>query len=196
MGNAENGSATSRNSARARRPHPEERAWTKPAQIRVRVRASRRMRTWPTCFETPRCARLLSMRARQAQARTNLWLWEMIAGPDPLFRDCYLQWMAQLRRVEPSARGPVVRSARPRAFRSRRLRALELAEGARRIAKRTTVRSRANFSDDRCDDDGGSEPIEFSANARRCRLDQAGQKSAAGRTLTVHVDVTRNRIDT
>jgi hypothetical protein len=37
--------------------------------------------------------------------RTNLWLWEMIAGPDPLFRDCYLRWMAQLQRVEPSARG-------------------------------------------------------------------------------------------
>src|SRR5262245_43959961 len=35
-------------------------------QSRKRVRAARRMRTataWPSCFETPRCARLLSMRA-------------------------------------------------------------------------------------------------------------------------------------
>src|SRR5262249_43534071 len=27
-----------------------------------------------------------------------------IAGCDPLFPDCYLQWMAQLQRIEPSAR--------------------------------------------------------------------------------------------
>src|SRR5262245_11087649 len=44
----------------------------------------------------------------------------MIAGPDPLFRDCYLQWMAQLQRVEPSARGPVARVARLRGFRASR----------------------------------------------------------------------------
>src|SRR6516165_1610679 len=44
----------------------------------------------------------------------------MIAGPDPLFRDCYLQWMAQLQRVEPSVRGPVARVARLRGFRGSR----------------------------------------------------------------------------
>ena len=38
---------------------------------------------------------------------TNLRVCETIAGPDPLFRDCYLQWMAQLQRVEPSVRGGI-----------------------------------------------------------------------------------------
>src|SRR5215813_6592879 len=33
--------------------------------------------------------------------RTNLRLWEMVAGDIPLFPDCYLQWIAQLQRVEP-----------------------------------------------------------------------------------------------
>src|SRR5262249_16047366 len=33
----------------------------------------------------------------------------MAAGSAPLFPGCYLQWMAQLQRVEPSARGPVAR---------------------------------------------------------------------------------------
>src|SRR5262249_58670218 len=44
---------------------------------------------------------LLSMRARGS---TNLWLYEMRDGAIPLFPDCYLQWTAQLQRVEPSAR--------------------------------------------------------------------------------------------
>jgi hypothetical protein len=35
------------------------------------------------------------------ERRTNLRLWEMGAGDTPLFSDCYLQWMAQLQRVEP-----------------------------------------------------------------------------------------------
>jgi hypothetical protein len=35
---------------------------------------------------------------------TNQQLWEMVAGDVPLFPDCYLQWMAQLQRVEPSVR--------------------------------------------------------------------------------------------
>src|SRR5262249_54785803 len=38
----------------------------------------------------------------------NLRLQETIAGSAPLFQDCYLQWMAQLQRVEPSARGPPI----------------------------------------------------------------------------------------
>src|SRR5262249_46285195 len=37
--------------------------------------------------------------------RTNLRLWETIAGADPLLPDCYLQWTAQLQRVEPRVRG-------------------------------------------------------------------------------------------
>src|SRR5262249_26526729 len=40
--------------------------------------------------------------------RTTLRLQEPIAGSAPLFQDCYLQWMAQLQRVEPSARGPPI----------------------------------------------------------------------------------------
>jgi hypothetical protein len=60
-------------------------------------RACARLEGWgrprggPSCFETPRCARLLSMRARQAHARANLRLWGTIAGCAPLFPDCYLQ---------------------------------------------------------------------------------------------------------
>ena len=50
------------------------------------------------------CARLLSMRARQAHARANLWLWEMIAGSAPLFPGCYLQWRRQLERVSRNGR--------------------------------------------------------------------------------------------
>src|SRR5262249_30196578 len=38
--------------------------------------------------------------------RTNLRLWETIAGPAPLFPDCYLQRILQLQRVELGARSP------------------------------------------------------------------------------------------
>jgi hypothetical protein len=38
-------------------------------------------------------------------ARTNLRLLESNPGSDPLFWGCYLQWMVQLQRVEPSVRG-------------------------------------------------------------------------------------------
>ena len=36
---------------------------------------------------------------RPRGAATNLWLRKTAAGSDPLFPDCYLQWMAQLKRV-------------------------------------------------------------------------------------------------
>jgi hypothetical protein len=131
--NTANGSATSRNSARVRvLILRSARAGAVP-QNRPGVRASRRMRTrdWVRPHASRRiaarlgcgsaCARraamLLSMRPRVRGAfwptdaswrRTNLRLQESIAGRAPLFPDCYLQWMAQLQRVEPSARGPVV----------------------------------------------------------------------------------------
>ncbi len=40
------------------------------------------------------------------RGRTNLRLWETITGSVPLFPDCYLQWMAQLQRVEATQPGP------------------------------------------------------------------------------------------
>ena len=46
--------------------------------------------------------------------RTNLRLWETIAGSVPLFPACYLQWIAQLQRVEPSARAASRRSSERR----------------------------------------------------------------------------------
>src|SRR5262249_51798963 len=57
--------------------------------------------------------RILASQAAARARRTNLRLWETIVDSAPLFPDCYLQWMAQLRRVEPSAHGPVVPAARP-----------------------------------------------------------------------------------
>src|SRR5215510_7430979 len=99
-------------------PHPEERACASAsARSNARARVSKdedgRLGL-PSCFETHRsavrpwkrlrsrpAAMLLSMRARES---TNLWLYEMRTGAIPLFPDCYLQWTAQLQRVEPSAR--------------------------------------------------------------------------------------------
>ena len=80
---------------RETRPHPEERACASAsAKSKGRARVSKDgdgHGVGPSCFETPRCARLLSMRARQAHARANLRLWGTIAGCAPLFPDCYLQ---------------------------------------------------------------------------------------------------------
>jgi hypothetical protein len=97
---------------------------------RMGVRASRRMRTATVCALMLRDASQRSrvwgrMRVRLgcdapqhegeqrrfgqtkprsvAGKRTNLRLWETIAGSVPLFPDCYLQWMAQLQRVERQA---------------------------------------------------------------------------------------------
>src|SRR5262249_20923651 len=78
-----------------------------------------------SCFETHRSAfelwkhlRLSCCDAPQHEAtvrgafwpneatwKNNPWLQETIAGSAPLFPDCYLQWMAQLQRVEPSGHG-------------------------------------------------------------------------------------------
>ena len=80
---------------RETRPHPEERACASAsAKSKGRARVSKDgdgHGVGPSCFETPRCAWLLSMRARQAHARANLRLWGTIAGCAPLFPDCYLQ---------------------------------------------------------------------------------------------------------
>ena len=80
---------------RETRPHPEERACASAsAKSKGRARVSKDgdgHGVGPSCFEAPRCARLLSMRARQAHARANLRLWGTIAGCAPLFPDCYLQ---------------------------------------------------------------------------------------------------------
>src|SRR5215470_622081 len=96
-------------------------------QSRTRVRASRRMRTataWAlvlrdasqrTCaVEAPALASGCDAPQHEGEhrgrrfgqtkppgRRTNLRLQETIAGRAPLFPDCYLQWIAQLQRVEP-----------------------------------------------------------------------------------------------
>jgi hypothetical protein len=54
---------------------------------------------------TPRAIFAQRSHAAARGGRTNLRLWETLAGSVPLFAACYLQWMAQLQRVEPSARG-------------------------------------------------------------------------------------------
>jgi len=50
-----------------------------------------------------RAAHFKKSQAAPRTRSTNLWLWETIAGCDPLFADCYLQWNPQLQRVESSA---------------------------------------------------------------------------------------------
>ena len=44
------------------------------------------------------------VRDRWSERRTNLRLWETVAGSPCLFPACYLQGMLQPQRVEPSAR--------------------------------------------------------------------------------------------
>jgi len=70
--------------------------------------ASRRIAAQPSCG---RVRARLGCDAPQHEGErgvcgTNLRLWETIAGSVPLFWDCYLQWKAQLQRVEPQARAP------------------------------------------------------------------------------------------
>jgi hypothetical protein len=83
-------------------------------KVRTGVRASRRMRT-SRCVR-PHASRRIAARSAVGAAAfafrcdapqhegegrsTNLRLWETIAGSVRLFPDCYLQWMAQLQRVE------------------------------------------------------------------------------------------------
>jgi len=110
-----------------RPPHPEERACGSAAAnqvVRARVSkdgaaiplmlrdASQRSRA-VDAFELAWAAMLLSMRA-SVVCRTNLRLWETIAGSVPLFPACYLQWIAQLQRVERSARAASRRSSERR----------------------------------------------------------------------------------
>src|SRR5215475_1336137 len=55
------------------------------------------------------CARrILASQAAARARRTNLRLWETIAGSVSLFPACSLQGTPQLQRVEPSARGPPI----------------------------------------------------------------------------------------
>src|SRR5262249_32486906 len=57
-------------------------------------------------MRAPCAPRILAGQA--AARRTNLRLWETIAGSVPLFPACSLQGTPQLQRVEPSARGPPI----------------------------------------------------------------------------------------
>src|SRR3984893_6713204 len=74
------------------------------------TRVHRASKTGVNALEVLRCARDTrvprpSLRARPlGELRTNLRLWETIAGSTSLFPACYLQGMAQLQRVAPSAR--------------------------------------------------------------------------------------------
>src|SRR5262249_31265467 len=84
-------------------------------QSRTSVRASRRMRTATAVVMgagSPSLSRGSARATAGSVLRTTLGLWETIASFAPLFPDCYLQWMPQLQRVEPSARAYIAPRSR------------------------------------------------------------------------------------